>query len=540
MAINVGFLRGSQANLNTLKANGVFKEGSFYLTTDTDRLYFAQSSSELVDLNKYVKMVASEANLPAIANAEVGDFYYISDINVLAVKKASSDTKWTQINPDTTLSASNQNISTQQVTADKEVKVFESVSDSKGNTSKGDFNLVAGSNVHLNVDTATNKITISADNDTTNTTYSVEASKTGSTAEIHLKGSDNSDDKVGLTLSDGGSLTVTDDVIDVAIPSKIKAELSFDANGQLVPVSTLKGKNDDATSVAVTPTIKLGTNTTEYKFVSGTATLPVYTKTETDQKITDALAAADALTYKGTVSNTDVSTKIVKTANVGEVYKAATNISISVDGKTVTAKTGDLLISEGTDGNVTWVVVPSGDDQTISGEVGNATILVKDQSALLAGMQLLEGTHIAITDETEGKLDKVTISQKADYAAQDVAGSTANVTLAKATKTTNPTSATFTAITEIETDVYGNVVDNSIKTKTFTVVDSHANISNVTNGVTVTSTNDEDKATITTAVTDTDTVSKSDTFALSSTSLEITAVGTASKEAAINLVWGTF
>ena len=28
MAINVGFLRGSQANLNALKTGGVFKEGA--------------------------------------------------------------------------------------------------------------------------------------------------------------------------------------------------------------------------------------------------------------------------------------------------------------------------------------------------------------------------------------------------------------------------------------------------------------------------------------------------------------------------------
>lgn len=536
MAMNVGFLRGSQANLNALKTGGVFKEGSFYLTTDTDRLYFAQSSSELVDLNKYVKMVASEANLPAIANAEVGDFYYISDINVLAVKKASSDTKWTQINPDTTLTANNQNISTTQVTADKEVQVFESVSDSKGNTSKGNFNLVAGDNVHLNVDAATNKITISADNDTTNTTYSVEASKTGSTAEIHLKGSDSSDDKVGLTLSDGGSLTVSNDVIDIAIPSKIKTELSFDANGQLVSGSQLKGKGDDASSVAVTPTIKLGDNATGYKFANGTATLPVYTKTETDQKITDALAAADALTYKGTVSSTDASTKIVTTANVGEVYKAATNISVQIDGRTVSAKTGDLLISEGTDGNVTWVVVPSGDDQTISGENDTEKVLVKDQSGLIAGVAVADGTHIDVVGTTSGKTTTFTINQKADYTAQNVAGSTADVTLAAAGKT--PTSAEFTAVTEIQTDAYGNVIDGSIKTKKLTVRDTHANISMVTSGVEVAST--KDKATITTGVTDTDTVSKSDTFALSSTSLEITAVGTASKEAAINLVWGTF
>lgn len=536
MAINVSFLRGSQANLNALKTGGVFKEGSFYLTTDTDRLYFAQSNSELVDLNKYVKMVASEAALPAIANAEVGDFYYISDINVLAVKKAESDTRWTQINPDTTLSANAQNISVQQVTADKEVKIAESVSDSKGHVSKGDFNIVAGNNVHLNVDAATNKITISADNDTTNTTYSVEASKNGEAAEIHLKGSDSSDDKVGLKLSDGGSLTVANDVIDIAVPSKIKAELSFDANGQLVPTANLKYKDGDGASAAVTPKIKLGDNTAEYKFANGTATLPVYTKTETDKKITDALAAADALTYKGTVNSTDASSKIVKTANVGEVYKASTNISVTVDGKTIAAKTGDLLISEGTDGAVTWVVVPSGDDQTISGENDTEKVLVKDQSGLIAGIAVADGTHIDVVGTTNGKTTTFTINQKADYTAQDVAGSTVDVTLAAATKT--PTSAEFTAVTEIETDAYGNVVNGSIKTKKLTVRDTHANISGVTTGVTVTDA--KDKATITTGVTDTDTVSKSDTFALSSTSLEITSVGSGSKEAAINLVWGTF
>lgn len=534
MAINVGFLRGSQANL---KALNTYKEGSFYLTTDTDRLYFAQSSSELVDLNKYVRMVASEAALPAIATAEVGDFYYISDINVLAVKKAESDTRWTQINPDTTLTANAQNVAVEQVVADKEVKISESVSDSKHNTSKGNFNIVAGDNVHLSVDAATNKITISADNDTTNTTYSVEASKNGSTAEIHLKGSDSSDDKVGLTLSDGGSLTVANDVIDIAIPSKVKAELSFDSNGQLVPTATLTSKSGNATSTAVTPKIKLGDNTTEYKFADGTATLPVYTKTETDKKITDALAAADALTYKGTVSSTDASSKIVKTANVGEVYKASTNISITVDGKTITAKTGDLLISEGTDGAVTWVVVPSGDDQTISGENDTEKVLVKDQSGLIAGIAVADGTHIDVVGTTSGKTTTFTINQKADYTAQDVAGSTADVTLAAASKT--PTSAEFIAVTEIETDAYGNVVDGSIKTKKFTVRDTHANISNVAHNIEVTTT--KDKATIGTGVTDTDSVTKTDSFALSSTSLEITKVGAAdSKEAAINLVWGTF
>ena len=49
---NVMFKRGTQSALQTLIDNkSTFTEGTFYLTTDSDRLYFAQSASELVLLN---------------------------------------------------------------------------------------------------------------------------------------------------------------------------------------------------------------------------------------------------------------------------------------------------------------------------------------------------------------------------------------------------------------------------------------------------------------------------------------------------------
>jgi hypothetical protein len=48
---NVRFLRGTQSKLNDLKS---FVEGAFYLTSDTDRLYFAQSADKLTYLNKYI------------------------------------------------------------------------------------------------------------------------------------------------------------------------------------------------------------------------------------------------------------------------------------------------------------------------------------------------------------------------------------------------------------------------------------------------------------------------------------------------------
>ena len=98
---NVGFLRGSQANLNTLMTGKTgIKEGSFYLTNDTNRLYFGKSATELVALNEGVITVAAIANLPKGADLsnEIGHFYYATAENILCVYNGS---QWVQINPDT-------------------------------------------------------------------------------------------------------------------------------------------------------------------------------------------------------------------------------------------------------------------------------------------------------------------------------------------------------------------------------------------------------------------------------------------------------
>ena len=98
---NVGFLRGSQAGLNTLMTNKTgIKEGSFYLTNDTNRLYFGKSATELVALNEGVIAVEAIANLPkgASLSNEIGHFYYATAENILCVYNGQ---QWVQINPDT-------------------------------------------------------------------------------------------------------------------------------------------------------------------------------------------------------------------------------------------------------------------------------------------------------------------------------------------------------------------------------------------------------------------------------------------------------
>ena len=119
--VNVGFKRGSQSSLNTLKngSGNRFSEGTFYLTNDTDRLYYAQSATELVELNKSIHIVDDLDDLPLTtattttaikgSEVEVGQFYYVKagansvSGNILAVCSAISNGNitWTQVNPDT-------------------------------------------------------------------------------------------------------------------------------------------------------------------------------------------------------------------------------------------------------------------------------------------------------------------------------------------------------------------------------------------------------------------------------------------------------
>ena len=94
---NVKFLRGTQTKLDSLTS---FNEGAFYLTSDTDRLYFAQSNNELVYLNKYITKVNTLAELQSMANLNDGDFYYVVKENILCTRMTDTDgtVHWVQIN----------------------------------------------------------------------------------------------------------------------------------------------------------------------------------------------------------------------------------------------------------------------------------------------------------------------------------------------------------------------------------------------------------------------------------------------------------
>ena len=109
------FLQGTQSNLNNLISAGGAKEGAFYLTNDTHRLYIGRTVGGKVipvAVNEGVSTVADVNSLPS-TGVNAGEFYYASENNILCVYNG---TKFVQINSDT-----NDNIDTYISAVDSEV-----------------------------------------------------------------------------------------------------------------------------------------------------------------------------------------------------------------------------------------------------------------------------------------------------------------------------------------------------------------------------------------------------------------------------------
>ncbi len=98
------FKRGAQASLNDIIAQKKAIDGCFYLTEDTHRLYVGQGNDTApILLNQTVQVVQRLEDLPGSPPAADNDFYYVKDLNILAVydSSATTESKWVQINPDT-------------------------------------------------------------------------------------------------------------------------------------------------------------------------------------------------------------------------------------------------------------------------------------------------------------------------------------------------------------------------------------------------------------------------------------------------------
>ena len=546
----VMFKRGSQASLNTLIANNTFTEGTFYLTNDTNRLYFAQENNKLVDLNQYIH-IADSINLSSLPNTSTvgyenlqkGDIYYWSQHNILAICDNPASGTWVQLNADTKLVPSVNGAITVTDGATT-IDIGMAVSDSKNNQATGSFSLKGAGATTLSRNG--NEITITSANDNDDTHYTLGTTTSATTGAISLTASNVAGaTSSSISLVGSGGVSISSDANGEITISSVGGvggvTNAFDeTTGEFVTSLSVIGGN--VASAPVTPTITYGENNNQSAvFAGGTAALSVYTKTEVDNKITAELKTFDAMEYAGVLDPDDAATELVATKTAGETPKVGTTWkagghisrgSLPIDQD---AHAGDLIIAKGTDGNVTWEVVPSGNDQLITGNVTGNSMIISDNNSPIAGITVEGSTNtygtISATPSISGNVNTITIAHGA-------AGTGSAVTYAAASSSTTQTTGTalsIPTITSISKDAAGHIT--ALETATYSITDTHNTLDSVSFGAQASN----NEAAIALTVKDGDSSGKSGVFNLKSDTLTITtSVAGTTPVVTADLIWGSF
>ena len=404
--INLSFLRGTQAGLDALKTAGTIQEGAFYLTTDTHRLYTgikaANNTVALVELNQSIQEYASLAAIEALSSSALkdGQFYYARQENVLAVYNSTTTPVWTQINPDTNYFLTNLATTVTPDSVTNSVEIAPEATNSYVNRSASNAITAAGSTYQPNVNNASftlkgkNNVQLSKDNSGNIINIGVNSYSTTMTTgegEATLKLQTTSSD-TGATPSDVSSVKFINGTNTNVVGNSTNGTIAINATDTVLNTSSgsLGFSNQGVLSFGVsdtgnhsaggntTPIIKVGNSVAtlaeDYKFISGTATLPVYTKTEVNELVNSNLSSYNALTFVGPIADT---LSIPSRAHNGDVYILTNDVG--------NYKAKDLLIATGTEvtdtasqdfgyiTNIDWVHVPSGDDTVGFGYLNDDT-----------------------------------------------------------------------------------------------------------------------------------------------------------------------
>lgn len=583
---NVKFLKGTQSNFNGLTQ---FTDGAFYLTTDTDRLYFAQSSTECVPLNQFIRTV-TEAEFKALTTDQVskGDYYYIPEKNILAVcSNDSGSLTWTQLNPDTNDNTTFNEMNFEGSVTENTVTITEKLKEYNAITGKQTTNTLAG-DLKLK---GTNGIALTAENDAHSTTITVE----GDTYSLSANMNNAQQYEAGKAYEVGDIIVLNGQYQRCKTPvaadnntsggaivgsfEPLNAGISLvSANGQKSSTFGFKkganvdiGQTDGQITISATdttltggslnvsnnatqgfdievsdsgnnkvsgtlnPVIKVGGSSVH--FVSGEADLPVYTTSEIDSKF----KGLNGMTYKGTVGTSAL--LLLPTSNVssGDTYMVAT---ASFEDKGIKAKNGDLLIAtgqEGADGyipssGITWTHVPSGDDSfensTYEGIAtpGSNTWGIQEASSdqLIGDIQFVAGTNMSISS-TLGGGDKADPTSMITTIQHGSVGAASVTSTTDATPSDNSEINTFTAVTGVGRDSNGHVA--SVTTKEFKIKDTK-----YTFGAGV------ENNKIVTKLTDSSSTEQAVSYGVTSSSLNVTTTSAAANDVTVNveLEWGSF
>lgn len=367
---NVGFKLGLQASADLMLANPDgydIESGSFYLTSDTHRLYIGAEPTRILNdgtvevtgvkphlfpLNEGIITVSDLNHLPVFEpgtpteKAAIGTFYYVESENILCIYGGVNGQGWIQVNTNTDTNITGV---TYTVTSEGETKavVTFGLRDSQSKVLSDTFSIEVKGGITQEIDG--NNIVLTGD------TYSLvleAADETGTAFNIKLNsGNTDNDSVIKLEAGDGVSLQQEGQNL------KISAE---EAN-QIVGVSVEQGYVDSSADkegfrVKLTsktgavlesdnfnPKITYGINAKEtVTFKKGVAVLEAYTA----QEIQKILRELNAMHYLGTIgANGSAAQQIVVDGNGTKIMKS--------DGTELQVKIGDMfIVSQTIDGIV--------------------------------------------------------------------------------------------------------------------------------------------------------------------------------------------
>ena len=581
---NVKFLKGPQSNFNGLTR---FTDGAFYLTTDTDRLYFAQSETECVPLNQFIRTV-SEAEFKALTTTQVakGDYYYIPEKNILAVCKDNNTTlTWTQLNPDSNDNTTFNEINFGGSVADNTVTITETLKEynaiagaQTGNKVVGDLKLKGTNGIALTAENTAKSTTITVEGDTyslssnmndarqyeASIAYHVgdivvingkyrrckaEVSSAQNTSAAAIIGSfEELNAGISLVSANGQESSTfgfkagtnvqigqTDGQITVSATDTTLKENGLNISNNATQGFDIKVSDTSNTVVGGTldPVIKVGSSSVH--FVDGKADLPVYTTSEIDSKF----KGLNGMTYKGTVGTAALQNLPTSNVSSGDTYMVAADTTVNAKA----VKKGDLFIAtgeEGADGyiassGITWTHVPSGDDSYKNSTYeGNATPGsnkwgIKEVSGSSVGdIQLVAGTNMSISSKLGGANGNSTAAMITTINHGSVGAASVTEATVNDTSDTTPKS-TITAVTGIGRDSNGHVA--SVTTKQFNIQDTTYTFGAGVEG-----------NKIVTKLTDSSNTHQAVKYGVTSSSLNVTTTAAATNDVTVNveLEWGSF
>ena len=475
----VKFKLGTQASLNTLKDNPAkgWEVGTFYLTSDSSRLYIGQEN-ELALLNKSIQFYDSLDKLKAKTTvATEGDIAYCVKENILAYYDGDH---WNQINPDdnTILLALTQSVSS--VTDGVKITTGGTNSDAGKTVSSADVTItgVNGAKVAM----ASNKaLTITGD------TYTLNAQEhAANDIDLVLNSALQDDSTVHIKGGDNVTITKTADSNGIQITAKDTKlndiSLGLGDNGELQVGASDTGNTN------VLKKQKLGYFVDGSYYGIGSDTkqvdLPVYSKDEVDNLI----KKLDGMTYRGTIGTSgttftmDASFNVLKGGTATEIHIGDMFL---VQGGKLTyatskqAEPGDMLIATAKDGksetngvlaigDVEWTYVPAGDDADIdttyifkaSGTTDSMTITSSNGGGTVGKIAFTEGDGIVVESTDNGGTSPNQLSVDIKHGTYDTAKTTDNKSLTNG--------GTFDVIDSI---TYNNGHISGINTKTIQTVE---------------------------------------------------------------------